>query len=151
MACDEVQDLKMIWTCVMGVGCAICFVITLLPDCDKARCRPAKGIMFIVMGLSTASVIGYLGVENPMQLKVQWQWYALGGAIYIMGAIMYVLRIPERWKPGAFDLCGASHQLFHVCVLAGCLIHYTSNYNLFFAREKHFCPIRTYIEPALAK
>lgn len=32
-----------------------------------------------------------------------------GGAIYIGGAVMYALRVPERCKPGHFDLCGASH------------------------------------------
>jgi adiponectin receptor len=116
----------------MSIGAGACFIITLIPDCDKAKCRPAKGMMFILMGLSTTLVIGYLSVENPMQQKVKWEWYATGGVIYIIGTLLYVLRIPERWKPGAFDLCGASHQIMHFCVLIGCLIHYSTNYDLFF-------------------
>jgi adiponectin receptor len=109
MACDEVANSKIVWTTIMSLGSGACFIVTLMPDCDKAKCRPAKGVMFIAMGLSTAFVIGYVGYENPMQVKVNWQYYALGGAIYILGAVLYVLRIPERWKPGKFDLCGASH------------------------------------------
>ena len=29
--------------------------------------------------------------------------WALGGALYIFGAILYVLKFPERFKPGKFD------------------------------------------------
>jgi predicted membrane channel-forming protein YqfA (hemolysin III family) len=30
--------------------------------------------------------------------------WALGGAIYIFGACLYMLKIPERFKPGYFDI-----------------------------------------------
>ena len=35
------------------------------------------------------------------------------------GLAAYALRIPERWFPRRFDLFGASHQLWHLGVLAG--------------------------------
>jgi len=38
-----------------------------------------------------------------------WALFAIGGAIYVAGATIYILRIPERCKPGKFDICGASH------------------------------------------
>lgn len=31
-------------------------------------------------------------------------WLVLMGLLYILGAIFYALRIPERWFPGKFDL-----------------------------------------------
>jgi len=43
--------------------------------------------------------------------------------LYATGAGFYVSRIPERWKPGAFDLTGHSHQIFHVLVIGGALVH----------------------------
>lgn len=45
------------------------------------------------------------------------------GIFYGVGAVFYVGRIPERWKPGAFDIAGHSHQIFHVFVIAGALAH----------------------------
>ena len=33
-------------------------------------------------------------------------------------------RIPERWRPGSFDVWGASHQIFHVCAVLGAALHY---------------------------
>ncbi len=41
-----------------------------------------------------------------------------------LGAVLFALRVPERWKPGAFDLFFSSHQLFHVCVVTAALVHY---------------------------
>lgn len=31
-------------------------------------------------------------------------WLILMGFLYILGAMFYALRIPERWFPGKFDL-----------------------------------------------
>ena len=50
-------------------------------------------------------------------------WY-LGGISYIIGALFYILRFPERKFPGTFDYFGASHQIFHVLVFFGALFHF---------------------------
>lgn len=31
--------------------------------------------------------------------------WALGGAIYIFGATLYMLKIPEKYRPGHYDIC----------------------------------------------
>ena len=36
--------------------------------------------------------------------------------------MVYATRIPERWKPGAFDLMFHSHQLFHIAVIVAALV-----------------------------
>ncbi|KAI9319932.1 pPR-type GPCR protein [Dichotomocladium elegans] len=43
---------------------------------------------------------------------------------YIGGALIYALRIPERWYPGKVNIWGASHQIFHICVLIAVFAHY---------------------------
>jgi hypothetical protein len=47
------------------------------------------------------------------------RWRLLQG-----GAALYAARIPERWKPGAFDLFFNSHQIFHCAVVIAALLHY---------------------------
>lgn len=50
--------------------------------------------------------------------------YELAMAVfYTIGAWFYVSRVPEKWRPGAFDLAGHSHQIFHVFVVLGALAH----------------------------
>ena len=36
--------------------------------------------------------------------------------------MIYATRVPERWKPGYFDLAFHSHQLFHVAVVLAALV-----------------------------
>ncbi|KAJ6435586.1 hypothetical protein OIU84_000730 [Salix udensis] len=42
---------------------------------------------------------------------------------YTAGVGFYITRIPERLKPGAFDIVGHSHQIFHVFVVLAALSH----------------------------
>lgn len=62
------------------------------------------------------------------------QTYLLGGVIYLLGAVLYSTRVPERCKPGTFDMCGHSHQIFHFCVLIACGIHYFENLMVYHKR-----------------
>ena len=47
-------------------------------------------------------------------LVAMFAWYALG-------FLIYVANWPERHFPGSFDLFGASHQLWHLCILFAAL------------------------------
>lgn len=51
-------------------------------------------------------------------------WLILMGLLYILGALFYALRVPERWFPGKCDIWFQSHQIFHVLVLVAAFVHY---------------------------
>jgi adiponectin receptor len=51
-------------------------------------------------------------------------YLVLQGVLYITGAVIYALRIPERFAPGKFDFLGSSHQIFHGFVLAAATSHF---------------------------
>ncbi len=53
-------------------------------------------------------------------------WLVTSGALYIVGALLYAMRVPERFYPGRFDYLGASHQIFHCLILAAAWSHYIS-------------------------
>ena len=65
--------------------------------------------MYIVLGGSGGFMfIMFACMDEYMSENNVWV-YALGGYIYIQGAIFYMIRCPERCSPGKFDVCGASH------------------------------------------
>lgn len=35
--------------------------------------------------------------------------YMMCSLIYAIGGILYMAKVPERCKPGTFDMCGHSH------------------------------------------
>ena len=105
--------------------------MTLIPEFDKARYRAVRGIMYVALGLGTGVCFFMFMALDPYITYNKGWIYALGGYIYIQGAIIYVIRCPERCAPGKFDLCGASHQIFHFAVLGAALLHFSETYNLF--------------------
>ena len=62
----------------------------------------------------------------------------IGGA-YLVGALLFGSRIPERWLPGTFDFVGSSHQWFHVCVIIGALGTYSTIVKLYEWRQLAVC------------
>jgi len=43
----------------------------------------------------------------------------LAYCFFMVGMVLYLTRVPERFWPGVFDLLGTSHQLWHVLVVIG--------------------------------
>jgi adiponectin receptor len=126
---------------VQAVACIACFIITLIPKFDTAKYQKFRGIMYIILGLSCGGIFAILPFLSPYTTPTNGWIYAIGGYIYIQGAIIYMIKCPERCHPGKFDFCGASHQIFHFFVLAAALLHYVENYKMFRARQAMQCPI----------
>ena len=109
MSCQEVQIPKLVFLILMGLSSLACFIVTIAPGFDAPRFRKWRGIMFMTLGLMTAAMFTVFWIWPESCVKTNaWLW-ALGGYIYIQGAVIYVIRVPERFAPGKCDMCGASH------------------------------------------
>lgn len=103
--------------------------------------------MFILLGVSAAIPFISYSVKMPTRLgqfllpDLNMAPWMIGGIVYIMGAVLFVVRIPERFVQRKFDLVGSSHQIFHLMVLAGCAIHFTDSFRLYNARKSMTCTI----------
>ncbi|TFK26591.1 HlyIII channel protein [Coprinopsis marcescibilis] len=110
---------------VMGVGAAR---IVLDPEYAKPTHRGARTAVFIALGLSAVAPLGHLLLTthhfSELLSQMGLGWLITSGAMYIIGALLYANRIPERFLPGTFDHFGASHQLFHLFVVLAALAHF---------------------------
>ncbi|RVX05207.1 Heptahelical transmembrane protein 1 [Vitis vinifera] len=110
-----------------GLSMGMFTIITLLsPSLSSAKYRAFRASLFAAMGLFGilpaihAVIVNWNEPRKSITLV-----YELAMALsYGIGTIFYVTRIPERWKPGCFDIAGHSHQIFHVLVVMGALAHY---------------------------
>ncbi|CAI6339980.1 unnamed protein product [Periconia digitata] len=88
--------------------------------------RPFRAAMFVAMGLSAVVPVVHAarlyGVQR-LRASAALDWVVLQGVLYIVGAAVYAARFPERTWPGAFDVWGSSHQIFHVLVVAAAAVH----------------------------
>ncbi|GAV77698.1 HlyIII domain-containing protein [Cephalotus follicularis] len=101
-------------------------IITLLaPPLSAPRFRSFRATLFLSMSLS-----GLIPAAHAIALNwghphvfVSTGYELAMAVLYCVGVGFYVSRVPERWKPGAFDTAGHSHQIFHVFVVLGALAH----------------------------
>lgn len=117
------RNLYLGFITVLGIAT---IVISLLPVFEKPKFRSFRASLFFGMGISgVAPVLHKLILFRGKPEAVQTTGYEiLMGLFYGFGALIYATRVPERWKPGKFDIAGHSHQLFHVLVVAGAYTHY---------------------------
>ena len=142
MACEDVKVPRTVFLTAMGLCSLACFIVTTYPGFDTPKFRKWRGIMFMTLGLMTAAMFTVFAIWPDECVKTNiWLW-ALGGYIYIQGAIIYVIRIPERFYPGKFDICGHSHSIFHFHVVTACVLMFYLNYSVYIDRQNFLgCPI----------
>lgn len=121
-------------------------IITLLaPALSTPRFRSFRASLFLSMGFSgviPATHAVSLNWGHP-QITLALGYEIVMGLSYAIGVMFYVRRIPERWKPGAFDIAGHSHQIFHAFVVAGALAHAAATLAIMDWRQgSPFCSIR---------
>ena len=83
--------------------CLATLVFTLLPGSDSPKFRKIKGTLYITVGLLAGGVSFHGGLSKDPNVQMDMPLWALGGAIYISGSILYILRFPEKLSPGKFD------------------------------------------------
>lgn len=100
--------------------------VTLLDRFQRPEYVPARAAIFVGLGLW-----GVVPIIHGWRLNLGEEAVheALGydilmGVLYLLGAGLYAARVPERWKPGAFDVAFHSHQLFHIAVVVAACVHY---------------------------
>ena len=137
---SRATDAKLEQITSIGAGT---LVLVLYPKFRSPEWRPVRALAFVAMGLSAVvpvlhglQMYGYEQVEKQIGLS----WVVSQGVLYITGATLYAVscehelvklldltliqsRIPERWRPGAFDIWGSSHQIFHVLVVLAAAAH----------------------------
>lgn len=92
--------------------------------------RTGVFVTFSLSGLAPAVHFGIReGCQNYAAVKTL-TWLFVMGGLHLAGAVVYTVRVPERFCPGKFDIWLGSHQIFHVFVLAGALVHYHSVFQM---------------------
>ena len=124
---------------------SICvFVYSLTPSFTNPNYRKIRGIIFLTIGISTAFPIlhlAFFGKSTVDGFKKQpklFYWY-FGGISYVLGGLIYTLRVPEKYIKNKFDYLGASHQFLHCFVVLGFILHYLGCLDSYYYRIDNKC------------
>uniref|UniRef100_A0A0E0E491 Heptahelical transmembrane protein ADIPOR1 n=1 Tax=Oryza meridionalis TaxID=40149 RepID=A0A0E0E491_9ORYZ len=126
---------------ITGAGVATVYAL-MSPRLSAARYRAHRALLFVAMGLSGVVPAAHAVAVNwhEPRRNVTLAYEGAMAASYLAGTAFYLTRVPERWRPGMFDLCGHSHQIFHALVIAGALAHYAAAIVFIQARDEMGCP-----------
>ncbi|KAI1813688.1 mPR-like GPCR protein [Poronia punctata] len=121
----EWTERKIYWSMIASLS-VLSIVIMVAPYFQGRKWRTFRLAVFVVTGLSgLAPIIHGICKFGFAQMVKQsgLPYYLAEGGLFLIGAITYASRFPERLKPGTFDIWGSSHQIFHVLVVIATLVH----------------------------
>ncbi|CAD6195116.1 unnamed protein product [Caenorhabditis auriculariae] len=126
---------------VLGVGA---IVVSLWDKFSEPRYRPFRAGVFVGMGASgIVPTIHYIITDGVRSLfeDNSFHWLLLMAFLYLLGAMLYATRTPERFFPGKCDIWFQSHQLFHTCVVIAAFVHYYGISEMAMTRLNEQCPV----------
>lgn len=123
--CDKIARYTYL-VCIISLG-AVCLFVALRDTFGLPKYRPLRAGLYVALGLSgVVPAIHYVSI-NSFIIAIEGGglgWMLLMACLYILGAVLYAIRVPERFFPGKCDIWFQSHQIFHVLVLAAAFVHY---------------------------
>ena len=98
-ACGSSLFYRDVSIVLMTVTCSATLVVTMMPQFATSEYRRVRGTIFVCLGLTAGCPAFILLVDFIPGEMVDYDpiLYVIGGATYILGAIIYVIRIPERY------------------------------------------------------
>lgn len=141
--CKEVFMARNVFLGLITTTSLTSFVMLMTPEFNKPKWRTLRGVTFIILGLSAGLPFFYIFSADKKYFVPSYDYrpWLAGGALYIGGAIIYILRFPEKYFPKKFDLCMSSHNIFHIMVLIAFAVQFQDSLKLYFAAGDYVCPI----------
>ena len=120
------------------------FLYSFTPKFHLKETKKIRGTLFLIFGISAGIPILHMGffgnnIKGFIEMPKLFFWY-IGGISYIIGAFLFMFRVPEKLYPGKFDIIGSSHQIFHILVVIGVITHYFGSLDAYYYRINNICP-----------
>lgn len=116
-----------------GIGLiffTLALVISLRPQFGLPQYRPLRAGVFLVFGLSNiVPSLHWYAIAEP-EFVTAFYLVVVQGLLYVIGAVIYAMRVPEKRCPGKCDLWPQSHQIFHSLVTIAAVVHFSSIYQM---------------------
>ena len=123
--CDFI--LKVVYISAISVLAVGTIFVSMVDKFATAAYRPVRATMFVCLGLFGVVPFSHFillhGWEEAKSLAGV-DGVVIVAGLYIFGAVLYGIRVPERFMPGRFDLWFQSHQIFHALVVAAALVQF---------------------------
>ncbi|KAF2741906.1 HlyIII-domain-containing protein [Sporormia fimetaria CBS 119925] len=122
---DSLFHQNLYWTMILSLLLITCTLV-LHPRLQGPVYRSHRTAAFILTALSGLAPVVHGCLFYGFRIAF-WErgvlWWLLEGLWYGIGATFFASRFPEKMAQRRYDIFGSSHQIFHVCVVAGAAAH----------------------------
>jgi len=97
------------------------------PSLHGPRWKTLRLSAFVATGFSAFAPIVHGALLFPysqFDRQTGLRYYYLEGVLIMIGVWFYATHFPESCRPKRYDICGASHQLFHLFIVLSAAAHY---------------------------
>ena len=132
-ACPQLEEWRNFYLTIMWSSSMLTLLIMMIPAFDEYFML--RFCLFFITGILNQAHVSHsqnLPPEYMIHFPLKTWW--MGGVLYILGATILGLRIPERFVSRTFDIFGSSHQLHHCFCLTAALIHFYASIQVFHER-----------------
>lgn len=124
--------ITVVWLCV--------FAATMLPQMSSQKMKPVRTIIYLVAGVCAGlPFFHYYFASSLYVYPLNKFYWGMGWLLYVIGAILYAVRFPERLFPKTFDYFGNSHNLFHCLVVIAAWFHFMGALSTYHGRQVLSC------------
>jgi len=118
---------RRVYLAVIALLSIATIVVTMADRFATPTYRPVRAFLFVCLGcfgiIPAYHFVQSQGWEAAVR-ELRPDYTLTMGGLYILGALLYGARIPERFlAPGSCNLVFQSHQIFHLLVVAAALLH----------------------------
>jgi len=131
---------------IIGFISIIVFFVSLGDKIHSQEYRKIKSVMYGGLGVFAGLPILHLvylsatmSDNTALNFTTSLPYYMAMGISYLGGLTVYATKCPERYSPGKYDICGHSHQIWHVCVLLGIIFTYIGAFDNYYTRMDFPC------------
>ncbi|KGG52185.1 adiponectin receptor 1b [Mitosporidium daphniae] len=131
------NTLRWVYIALVTVLCLSGVVLPWFPFFRTNEFRVWRTLFFVGMGIAAGLISAHSIFLNGW---TQWsdlvpaEYLLIEIVLYLAGAYVYVVRIPEAWFPGKLDHFFHSHQVWHVMVFLAAFFHYIASIRLMDSR-----------------
>ncbi|KAI8144153.1 hemolysin-III related-domain-containing protein [Fennellomyces sp. T-0311] len=120
--------LQLFYTMAMLACGTATAALMIVPRFQAEKYLGMRTAVFLSFGLSGVVALVHSAILHGVSTLFDMGFgYALIlGMFYVIGAVFYGARIPERWYPGSFDIWFQSHSIFHMAVVVAVVCYYFS-------------------------
>lgn len=137
------NNYKLLFLVIITLIGVILFFFCLSEEFNSAEKRKLRGMIFLIYGIcSGLPVLILTFILNNIRghnNDASFLFLYLGMLSYLLGGILYLKRVPEKYCPGIFDYFGNSHQLIHILLLSAIFLNYFAFLDIYHSRFDCLC------------